>query len=83
MSSFRCGASGKDSMNRQSEYKEPDGQACAIPYRQRKGKLEFCLITSSKGHWSFPKGFVELGESLRQAALKEAFELLTLALKGI
>ena len=49
-------------------------QACAVPYRHHHGQLEFCVITSSEGRWGFPKGNIDLGESVEQAALKEAFE---------
>ena len=57
----------------------PDGpppidQACAVPFRELVDGFEFCLITSSAGRWKFPKGFVEPGETLTEAALKEAFE---------
>jgi 8-oxo-dGTP pyrophosphatase MutT (NUDIX family) len=54
---------------------EPIPQATAIPFRWRQGRLEFCLITSSqKGHWAFPKGVVDPGETDAQTALKEAYE---------
>lgn len=49
-------------------------QACAIPFRSVADQIEFCLITASSGRWLFPKGFVEPGESLAEAALKEAIE---------
>lgn len=50
-------------------------QACALPYRRQDGKIEFCLITTRrKARWSFPKGSVEQGESLCQAALRETLE---------
>jgi phosphohistidine phosphatase len=53
----------------------PIPQACAVPYRVRRGKLEFCLITSTgKGHWAFPKGIVDPGETPAETALKEAHE---------
>lgn len=58
----------------QSEQHESGRQACAIPYRRRDGQLEFCLITSSSGRWGFPKGLIDPGESIDEAALKEAFE---------
>lgn len=61
-------------MSKQSTPQERSGQACAIPFRRRAGTLEFCLITSSRGRWGFPKGFVDDGESVDEAALKEAFE---------
>ena len=49
-------------------------QACAVPFRVDVERIEYCLITSTAGRWIFPKGFVERGETLEQAALKEAFE---------
>lgn len=61
-------------MSPRSEQQETVQQACAIPYRKSDGQLEFCLITSSSGRWGFPKGFVDPGETIAQAALKEAFE---------
>lgn len=45
-------------------------QAGAIPHRD--GKV--LLITSSRGRWIFPKGFVEEGETAGQTARKEAAE---------
>ena len=48
-------------------------QACAIPFL-RSEQLDFCLITSQKGRWIFPKGIIEPGESLEEAALKESWE---------
>lgn len=49
-------------------------QAAAIPFRPRNGQTEFCLITSRKGNWIFPKGIVDPGETVRDTALKEALE---------
>ena len=50
-------------------------QACALPYRRRDGKIEFCLITTRRTErWSFPKGSVERGESPSDAAVREALE---------
>lgn len=50
-------------------------QATAIPFRWRNGKLEFCLITTmQEGHWAFPKGMIDPGESSDETALKEAHE---------
>lgn len=50
-------------------------QASVVPFRRVAGELEFCLITSRRtGRWGFPKGTIERGESLEQAALKEALE---------
>ena len=49
-------------------------QACAIPCRRVGRQWEFCLITTSSGRWAFPKGFLGRGETVQQAALKEAAE---------
>ena len=50
-------------------------QAAAIPYRRRKGKLEFCLVTSRRtGVWTFPKGMIDDGWDSRETALNEAEE---------
>ena len=50
-------------------------QASVVPFRRIAGEPEFCLITSRRtGRWGFPKGTIERGESLEQAALKEALE---------
>jgi len=49
-------------------------QASAVPFRRRRGRLEFCLITTSRGNWIFPKGIVDPGETCEETALKEAFE---------
>jgi len=50
-------------------------QAAAVPYRRTGPRLEFCLITSiSKGHWGFPKGIIDPGETAVETALKEAEE---------
>ena len=49
-------------------------QAGAIPYRKSDRGLEFLLVTSKKGNWIFPKGFVEPGEAPEDAARKEVRE---------
>lgn len=55
--------------------KRPIPQAAAIPYRQRNGEPEFCLITSVRsGKWGFPKGIIDPGETAVETALKEALE---------
>jgi phosphohistidine phosphatase len=53
---------------------EPIFQASVIPFQRRNGQLEFCLITTRKGNWIFPKGIIDPGETIQQTAIKEALE---------
>jgi phosphohistidine phosphatase len=50
-------------------------QAGVIPFRRKKGAVEVCLIRNKgRKKWKIPKGFVDPGETVEQAALKEAWE---------
>ena len=49
-------------------------QVAAVCYRVRSGEIEFLLVRTGSGHWTFPKGGVEPGLSHAQAAALEAFE---------
>jgi 8-oxo-dGTP pyrophosphatase MutT (NUDIX family) len=50
-------------------------QAGAIPFRRKKDGNEVCLIRNKgRKKWKIPKGFVDPGETVQQAALKEAWE---------
>ena len=50
-------------------------QAGVIPFRRKKGTTEICLIRNKgRKKWKIPKGFVDPGETIEQAALKEARE---------
>ena len=50
-------------------------QAGVIPFRRKKDGIEVCLIRNKGGKkWKIPKGFVDPGETVQQAALKEAWE---------
>jgi 8-oxo-dGTP pyrophosphatase MutT (NUDIX family) len=50
-------------------------QAAAIPFRRSGKKLEICLIRrNGSKKWGIPKGFVERGDTTKDAALKEALE---------
>ena len=50
-------------------------QVCVVPFRRFGDGTAFCLITSlRKRLWIFPKGTINGGESLHEAALKEACE---------
>ena len=50
-------------------------QVCVVPFCHFGDGTAFCLITSlRKRRWIFPKGTINVGESLQEAALKEACE---------
>jgi len=50
-------------------------QAGVIPFRRKKDGIEVCLIRNKgRKKWKIPKGFVDPGETVEQAALKEAWE---------
>ncbi len=49
-------------------------QAGVLPFRRKRGGVEFCLITSSRGRWIFPKGTIAPNESYKETATKEALE---------
>ena len=49
-------------------------QVAAVCYRIRKHKLEFLLVRTRKGRWTFPKGGVVGGLTRAQSAALEAFE---------
>src|SRR5271167_46745 len=49
-------------------------QVAAVCYRVRRGGIEFLLVRTNSGHWTFPKGGAEPGLTHAQAAALEAFE---------
>lgn len=55
---------------------EPRRVVAAVPVRPRAaGGLEFLLVRTSAGtHWTFPKGGCDAGETLADAAAREAME---------
>jgi ADP-ribose pyrophosphatase YjhB (NUDIX family) len=56
-------------------YYNPKPVACAIP-RDADGRIILLRRATHPGHglWTFPGGFVDLGESVEQAAVREAQE---------
>ena len=50
------------------------GQVAAVCYRRTGHSLEFLLVRTDKGRWSFPKGHVEPALTSSQAAAREALE---------
>ena len=49
-------------------------QVAAVCYRVRRAEIEFLLVRTNSGHWTFPKGSAEPGLTHAQAAALEAFE---------
>src|SRR5271169_5307985 len=49
-------------------------QVAAVCYRIRRSGIEFLLVRTNSGHWTFPKGGTEPGLTHAQAAALEAFE---------
>jgi 8-oxo-dGTP pyrophosphatase MutT (NUDIX family) len=49
-------------------------QVAAVCYRVRSSGIEFLLVQTRGGRWTFPKGSAELGLTHAQAAALEAFE---------
>jgi 8-oxo-dGTP pyrophosphatase MutT (NUDIX family) len=49
-------------------------QVAAVCYRVRRLKVEFLLVRTRKGRWTFPKGGVMAGLTYAQSAALEAFE---------
>ena len=49
-------------------------QVAAICYRRISGGIEFLLVRSSAGRWTFPKGNLAPGEPPHMEAAREAFE---------
>jgi 8-oxo-dGTP pyrophosphatase MutT (NUDIX family) len=49
-------------------------QVAAVCFRIRNCKIEFLLVQTRGGRWTFPKGGAEAGLSPAQAAALEAFE---------
>lgn len=45
-----------------------------IPLRKLSGKREVLLVKHGKGHWSFPKGHPEKGETPQETATREFVE---------
>jgi bis(5'-nucleosidyl)-tetraphosphatase len=45
-----------------------------IFYREKDGIIKYLLLKYRAAHWNFPKGLIEKGEKLEQAALREVKE---------
>jgi len=49
-------------------------KVAAVCFRVRAGAIEFLLVQTRRGRWTFPKGNTEPGLTMAQAAALEAFE---------
>jgi 8-oxo-dGTP pyrophosphatase MutT (NUDIX family) len=67
----RTGAHWRTAKSRLSSRVE---QVAAVCYRIRGTSIEFLLVRTRKGRWTFPKGGAESGLTYAQAAALEAFE---------
>jgi len=45
-----------------------------VVYYKRKERMEYLLLHYESGHWDFPKGGIEDGETKQQAAIRELKE---------
>ncbi len=48
--------------------------AGAIVFRRKNNKIKYLLIQYGWGHWEFPRGLIERGESLEETARREIKE---------
>jgi len=48
--------------------------AGAVIFRKEEGKIYYLLLHYEMGHWGFPKGHIEKGESLEQTVRREVKE---------
>lgn len=48
--------------------------AGAIVFRRENGKIRYLLIKYGWGHWEFPRGLIEKGETLEKTAKREIKE---------
>lgn len=48
--------------------------AGAVIFHRTKGGAEFLLIRNARGHWDFPKGHIEAGETRMEACRREVRE---------
>ena len=56
------------------DHRESVDRVAAVCYRDTAGSVQFQLVRTKAGRWTFPKGHVEKGETPWQAAQREAQE---------
>ncbi len=57
--------------------------AGCVVFKNNNGKINFLIVQHERGHWSFPKGHIELGETAKETALRETREETGLKVKII
>jgi 8-oxo-dGTP pyrophosphatase MutT (NUDIX family) len=55
-------------------HREPVDRVAAVCYRLADGSVQFKLVRTKGGYWTFPKGHIEEGEPPWRAAQREALE---------
>ena len=69
---------GSRSLRQRSDYRSRSSperiQVAAVCYRVRSRVLEFLLVRTRNGHWTFPKGGVDEDATNADAAAREAYE---------
>lgn len=60
-----------------------DASFGVVPMRYRDGQREFLMVLHNKGHWAFPKGHAEKGETHIETARREFSEETGLALAKV
>ena len=67
----------EDSLRHSAFRSRLDGErvhVAAVCYRLRDRELEFLLVRTRNGHWTFPKGGVDEDATYAEAAAREAYE---------
>ena len=51
-----------------------DTSSGGVVYRKKDTAIQILMLKDQKGHWTFPKGMIEKGESPEEAAKREIGE---------
>ncbi len=57
-----------------SQLRPDESQVAAVCYRRTGRTIEFLLVRTGRGRWSFPKGHMERSLTVWEAAAREALE---------